>query len=533
MADLESFSDVFDEDEESISARVFGDADPTIDKRPGEIFHDITMPVVMEMAKLWQAVNEVAAVTFIPWTDGIYLDYKGTFEIGLTRQAATSSDGEVVFVGDIGTEIPVGVVVATVVYNELDPVYEFQTVTNMTIGMEIDPRDSTKAPNVVADPGVSTGPVSSNVRYAYTWVGRGPVDEDDNQLGETNLSPQSVSLDNTAGTGIDINNILVGPSGTVARNVYRSVDDGDFELVGIIENNTETSFKDTYVTSPISDSNGDPILAPSDNTTDRVSVPVESVMVGDVTNVGAGTVVILKTTLSGVNNVYNPGPMTGGQNAEDDDDYRERLVRAVQLWQGQGNKDDYRRWAALHSEVDDAVILTPQDKYNNNTETVPPANVRVVLLGPDNTSVSDTAVEEVQEMMDPEIGTNREGTGSGFAPVGAIVTVVAAEEVEFTVRFDVVFENGYTLDGANETSPTLLELTQAIEGYFRSLPAGGDVIWAEVLAVLVTVPGVANIKSLKFDVNGVEETDDVIIDPISVPVLSSVGLVANDVTPSP
>ncbi|MEK9984066.1 MAG: baseplate J/gp47 family protein, partial [Opitutae bacterium] len=137
MADFDQFSDVFDENEDSISRRVFADADEDIDRRPGEMFHDITIPVVQEMARLWSAVNTVAAVTFIPWSSGVYLDYKGSYEIGLDRREGTASDGELTFVGDLATDIPANTIVRTLAYNAGDPVYEFRTTVNEKIGMEL------------------------------------------------------------------------------------------------------------------------------------------------------------------------------------------------------------------------------------------------------------------------------------------------------------------------------------------------------------------------------------------------------------
>ena len=516
MADLEQFSNVFDENEETISDRVFGDADATIDKRPGEMFHDITIPVVQEMARLWDAVNSVAAVTFIPWSNGIYLDYKGTFEIGVPRKKATASGGEITFVGDIAAQIPANTRVQTIAYNATDPIYEFRTTVNEIIGMSL-PQEPEYTPTAV-DGIASTGPVG-DVEYKYSWVGRG---------GETECSPPSALFTSTK--AVEIQNITVGPYGTTARNIYRKKDgETDFALVHTIDNNSDTAWEDD---DPNPTDPNAPLEAVGLNTTDRVTVPAESLQTGLQTNVGAESVTSMPEPPSGVDNAFNEAPFKGAVADEDDDAYRERLIKAVSLWQGQGNVDDYRRWAAMNEKVDDALVLVPGDTYKDefgDPVIVGPSCVHLILLGPDNTSVTQVEVDEVQERIDP----NSEGKGYGYAPIGAIVSVEAAKEVVFTVEFDVYFEPGYSLDGENETSPSRFALNSSVDQYFRNLPAGGDVIWAEVLASLVMVTGVANVKNLVLRYDGTDTADDVEIDPSEVPVLEAGGVVATDQTVRP
>ena len=513
MADLEQFSDVFDENEETVSDRVFGDADATIDKRPGEMFHDITVPVIQEMARLWDAVNSVAAVTFIPWSNGIYLDYKGTFEIGVPRKKATASGGEITFVGTLGAEVPANTRVQTIAYNATDPIYEFRTTINEQIGMGM-PDDPSYAPTVV-DGKASTGP-SEPVQYSYSWVGRG---------GETECSNASASFAPTQ--SVEIQNITVGPYGTTARNIYRKKDsEAEFFLVHTIDNNFDTTWEDD-------DPNPtDPNALPEAvgvNTTDRVTVPAESLQTGPQVNVGAQSVVSMPEPPADVSDAFNEAPFKGAVADEDDDTYRDRLIKAVSLWQGQGNVDDYRRWAAMNEKVDDALVLVPGDAYtdeNGTDVTIGPSCVHLILLGPDNTSVTQVEVDEVQERLDP----NSEGKGYGYAPIGAIVSVEAAREIAFTIEFDVYFEPGYSLDGESETSPSRFALSSSVDNYFRNLPAGGDVIWAEVLASLVMVTGVANVKNLVLRHDGKDTADDVEIDPSEVPILEAGGAVATDET---
>ena len=135
MADILDFQSIYEEDVNSIKARVEAEADADIDKRPGEIFHDLTSPVVFEIERLWDSINYYAALTFLPWSDGTYLDYKGVYEIGLARLTATNATGVVTFIGERGTFIGNGTVVSNTPVLADDPLYQFSTLIDEEVGM--------------------------------------------------------------------------------------------------------------------------------------------------------------------------------------------------------------------------------------------------------------------------------------------------------------------------------------------------------------------------------------------------------------
>lgn len=136
MADPFSFGffPVFQEDIASVRARVDQDvnagvsqADPMwIDTREGTFYWDITQPVLLEIARLWDALSvEVpsAAMPFFAW--GLYLDaHAKTY--GLDRKTAVSATGSATFTADEGTVISTGMVVSTDGGVASDPV-EFVT----------------------------------------------------------------------------------------------------------------------------------------------------------------------------------------------------------------------------------------------------------------------------------------------------------------------------------------------------------------------------------------------------------------------
>lgn len=551
MADYDFFTPLFDEDEESVSDRVFADADDDIDKRPGQIFHDLVMPVVMEMARMWDSVNAMAAVTYLPWSYGPYLDYKGAYEIGITRQLSMSSYVDLTFYGANPTMtdtndpvfIAAGTQVSTVAMDDGTPPMAFVTETEEVIGFS-DPGAGIEV--TAHTTSLDTINPPSDVYYAYTLVGRG---------GETRLSQSEVYA--ATGSAIDVPIIKVpqGRPGIESFNIYRS-HDGDvssgpdhFYLVGNIDIDNPEGFvfvdvKDEW---PLLDDSQwadgtDVIRAPIFNTTDQVTVSAKSVGVGEQQNVPAGSITQISVDIDGVTAVENAEPAYAGQDTESDEDYRERLIDAVDLWQGQGNKDDYARWALMEEAVDSVVVLSAGDLANMLGEVdyinVPEdvySRVHVVLIGPDNTPVTDSVVNELQILIDPsgwdeenEVFQEPAGHGEGFAPIGARVTVRSAETVDITVNVEVAFETGFTLDGANLTSPTRANMRAAVENYFKQLPGDGDVIWSEVLAAIVTTDGVANAERL--EINGATNLgDSIAISKLQVPYLFDFNAV--DVTP--
>ena len=523
MADISDFQPVYDENEDSISTRVFNDADEDIDKRPGEIFHDLVMPVVQEMAKLWDSVNEIAGVTFLPWSYGPYLDYKGAYEIGLLRRDPSNAYVDITFVGvrdDQGRmpAIPSDTLVTTLPLSDDDVAIDYTTTFTARAGLP----DPTTAPSVSPDSKTGMNPPDP-VHYMYTWVGRG---------GETFRSPiETVTL------GPDeaavLSDMEVGLFGTEKRNIYRShtgTNIEDFYLIGSVTNNSG----DTYV-----DVNNDWSLTPDPdtshpgvNTTDRVTIEAIAALPGEDGNVNAGTLTKLPTKIQNVVSVYNECPVCGGWDAEGDDDCRGRLLAAASLWQGQGNKDDYKRWAEFDERVGDVVVLNAQEIQDTGIWPDPASRVHVVLIGPDNSVVSEETVRDVQIRVAPDgydEGTGSliddpPGTGIGYAPLGARVTVRAASGISIVVRAEnVTFEQGWTLGGEDETGEAYSGIIDNLTSYFASLPGDGDVMWSEVLAAIVTAPGVANVpfNEMYMSADGIDLNpgDDVPVSAIELAIL--------------
>jgi uncharacterized phage protein gp47/JayE len=121
MADLLDFVPVRVETTDTIRARIDADVnagvDPSspafIDTTEGGIYFDVTQPVVLELARVWDfAATEVPATQFPEFAWGTYLDEWGV-TLKLPRKDAVVARGDVTFTGTVGSLIATGTQVAT------------------------------------------------------------------------------------------------------------------------------------------------------------------------------------------------------------------------------------------------------------------------------------------------------------------------------------------------------------------------------------------------------------------------------------
>lgn len=132
MAD-EVFEDPYTDTAEDILARTFSvieDLYPDPNLRPGTREADLLWlmmaPLAQEVASQYASINSSLEQTYVQFAAGEYLDYLGS-DRGVDRTAAVGSAGEVSFMGEDGTTIPLGTTVSTVAEGAEDEVYLFST----------------------------------------------------------------------------------------------------------------------------------------------------------------------------------------------------------------------------------------------------------------------------------------------------------------------------------------------------------------------------------------------------------------------
>lgn len=140
MPDLITFSPLFTETLDKIRARLNADANPGLapqdqaflDTTEGGFWYDITQAAALEIERLYDSLNELAASMFLLYAWGVYLDLHGA-TMNLPRKAAVAATGTVTFTGTPATNIATGTQVATLqVSPDVDPIV-FATTVSATI----------------------------------------------------------------------------------------------------------------------------------------------------------------------------------------------------------------------------------------------------------------------------------------------------------------------------------------------------------------------------------------------------------------
>lgn len=218
-----------------------------------------------------------------------------------------------------------------------------------------------------------------------------------------------------------------------------------------------------------------------------VDVPAQAVESGSGGNLASGTVTTLLDALTGVNFLTNPQPFTGGSDAEGDELYRARILKAYAMVPTGSNAAWYRDAALSYDGITAA-------------QAVPRANgagtVALYLWG-EGAEPSAGLLARVEEEL------------SAQKDIGVTLTVAAASSTAVNVYARVKYADGADTDSAQE------RLQQSLNLYFAGKEVGEGVPLAEISRVILDTLPVIRLEypSSMRDVSG---TDGVILVPGSL-----------------
>lgn len=204
------------------------------------------------------------------------------------------------------------------------------------------------------------------------------------------------------------------------------------------------------------------------------------------------------TAVQGLNSAILSDILVPGEDTETDEAFRQRLIDRLNEKPFAGNVASYRE-SILAIDGIGAVQVYPT--WNGG------GTVKCAILDATYLPASSTLVDTVQEAIDP---TAVSGQGLGLAPIGASVTIVAAQPITVAISADITPETGYTVAQLQEPIET------ALESYFLSLrqawstPHGTGVSYSltvylsRILAAMVGVQGVANASSITLNGSGAD-----------------------------
>lgn len=200
------------------------------------------------------------------------------------------------------------------------------------------------------------------------------------------------------------------------------------------------------------------------------------------------------TAIPGLNSAQVTEILVPGDDEETDEDFRARIIEALNDRPFGGNIASYRTYIMA---IDGVGAVQVYPTWNGG------GTVKCSVLGADFLPASPTLVENVQNAVDPP---PNQGLGLGTAPIGAQVTVVAPEELTVNVSATLQLASGYAI-GQVQTP-----IQQAIENYMLSVrqewatPVNttsveyqANVYVARITAAIVGVPGVVNATNVQLN----------------------------------
>lgn len=231
------------------------------------------------------------------------------------------------------------------------------------------------------------------------------------------------------------------------------------------------------------------------------TVPIEAVEAGKSGNIPPGKISVIMSNISGIQSVTNLAATEGGLDIEDDEILRVRYLERIRNPGTSGNISDYKQWAKAISGVTDVRVLPLWAGAGT---------VKLVLLGADKLPPTSEVVENVQNYIAPTIG-------EGKAPIGATVTVVAAQAISINIVATILLDNSTTV-----SLPEIREnFTNALSKYLASMAFNADTIrFTRIGALLVDQDGVADYINLT--ING--DTANIPVTNVQVATVGTVSI---------
>lgn len=188
-----------------------------------------------------------------------------------------------------------------------------------------------------------------------------------------------------------------------------------------------------------------------------------------------------------------------GEDDEETETYRNRLLARSDVETFGGNKSDYKAKVGSINGVGGVKVYSGT-KWNGG------GTVKIVFTTSSFNPPSQTLVDKVQTTIDPEVNA---GEGIGIAPIGHVVTCVGANGVTINITADFTYlDAGYNLEFC------LPDMQTEIDKYFLELNTDWEdheyitVRIADIISSLMDVEGVIDVKNVKL--NG--SNDNLIMD---------------------
>lgn len=258
-------------------------------------------------------------------------------------------------------------------------------------------------------------------------------------------------------------------------------------------------------------------------------ITVQAVEGGLIGNVAEDAIKLMVNPLNGIAYCSNPEPMTGGAEAETDEDYRIRILDAMRLGSSMtGCVADYIRWGGEVPGVGQVIVDPEWDdpalpEHFHYMDALGfrrcAGAVRLIIVDsnglPANRQIIDAVYLHIAGTGDDDI--------KRLAPIGAHVTVIAPEGMTIDISAAVLLEDDADIETVTQQFQKNLRgywLTVGQEARLSSRTRTGYVRWVQVGAVLAKTKGVKDYTDLT--ING--DNRNIPITQVQYPVTGEVAL---------
>ena len=221
----------------------------------------------------------------------------------------------------------------------------------------------------------------------------------------------------------------------------------------------------------------------------QIDLPVEAAEPGAAHNVAAGRIIYLALPPSGVTACTNPEPMTGGQDEEDDESLRQRVLDTYSRLSNGANAAFYQQAAMSFDGIAAATVL-PRNRGAGTVDVVVTSHSGI----PD-----DELLEEIRAYFEQ------------IREIAVDVSVSAPTEAAVNISAVLTAKNGYTFEEISQS------VRNAVESRFTGRLLGCPVLQAELTALIFGVEGVANCAVTV-------EGGDLTVDSVTLPCLGTLDI---------
>ncbi|EGO86275.2 baseplate J/gp47 family protein [Clostridium botulinum C] len=200
------------------------------------------------------------------------------------------------------------------------------------------------------------------------------------------------------------------------------------------------------------------------------TVKAKCLVPGTIGNVLHNTLTVLITPINGVESVTNENNFTGGTDIEDEEHFRERVMKADLEEQLSGADTDYIRWA---KEVPGVGYVYVISEWNGA------GTVKVLILDKNGQPANKELIDTVQKYIAPIVpkGQNR----GGKAPTGSIVTIATPSILNINVKAKFEFMKEYN------SKDVLNKLKDKINKYLSTIDIGGTVLYKAIDTIIGSI----------------------------------------------